>query len=107
MSTLQDQQAAIDRSIVNELIELTPEWWSSIRLEVDYTNDGEIERYAHKLWSPEVNRDYVEISPRLHRLTRDLGELFARYGRRWSKVTYGAQSNEDGTWSYRADFTYT
>jgi hypothetical protein len=103
---LQNAEGPIDREIVSELIEMTPESWSEIVLEVEFCTQDGLEKYSHVVWSPGRESEAVSPSSNLFDATYRLGELFAEYGKRWSKVTYHVRMGEDGRWGYVADFDY-
>lgn len=103
---LQDEEAAIDQEIVNELIALTPEWWRAATLEVTYSTDGGVLRLAHVISSPEGHREIVDLSGELFDATYRLGRLFEQHGRHWKSVLYCIQLEQDGSWKYTVDFRY-
>jgi hypothetical protein len=107
MPTLQELETPIDKRIVEEVIALTPETWTAARLEVTYSQDGEIERYSHVISSLEDHGEPVVPSDELFDLTRELGVLFRRYGKHWRKATYVARLENGGGWKYSVDFEYS
>lgn len=103
---LQREEKPLDEGISRELVSLTPEWWRAVVLEVRYSCADGVDRYEHVISSPEAHRDPVVPSDELFDLTRRLRELFSRYGRPWTTVTYRVDVREDGTFSYVAQFEY-
>ena len=104
---LQEEETLIDQEIVNELIELAPESWRSIILEVTCEQSGEnVGSYDHVVWSPEGHKDIVTSSDKIFDATYRLGMLFEQFGRHWRKVTYRVHCQEDGSWKYKVNFEY-
>jgi len=106
MPTLQEEETPIDQQIVNELVELTPEWWKSAVLEVTFSDVGGVERYSHVISSPEGHKEPIDPSEALHRATYRLGELFRQHGRRWKSARYEVRLQQGGTWKYTVNFVY-
>ena len=106
MGQLQDEETPIDREIVTELIELTPSSWQQATLEVTYSSDGTVERYAHAISSPEGRREIIDVSEKLFDATYRLGALFRRHGRHWKRVTYAVRLSDNGDYDYTVDFGY-
>ena len=100
------QLQGIDREIIDELIELTPDSWNAAVLEVVYSAEQGIEKYAHVILSPEGHKDLIYPSEKIFAATHQLGLLFRRYGRRWRKAKYEVRLQDDGTWKYIVDFEY-
>jgi hypothetical protein len=100
------QQPALEQSIGSELLDTTPEHWKRIRLEVDYRQEGGVESYGHEISSPEGHGEPVAPSERLMELTRELGERFAREGRRFSRLVAELAEKDDGNWRFRFDYSY-
>jgi hypothetical protein len=103
---IQEGETKIDKEIVTELIELTPEWWNSVILEVVYTCDGDNDNYDHCISSPGGNKEIIEPSGKIFDATYRLGKLFREHGKHWKKVTYKTWIQKDGTWSYKVNFEY-
>jgi hypothetical protein len=103
---LQEEEGPIDEAIVNELVELTPEWWRSAALEVTYSTENGIEKYAHIIRSLDGHKDPVLPSDKLYATTHDLGLLFRRHGKQWKRARYEIRLQDDGTWKYTVDFEY-
>lgn len=107
MATLQELEGPIDEAIVREVIAATPEWWQAAVLEVTCTKaPGDMEGMAHMITSPQGHRDVVQPTDEILDLTHQLLDLFARFGKRWRKVTYRIEMTADGNWNYVADFDY-
>jgi hypothetical protein len=103
---LQIEETAIDRAIVNEVVALTPEWWKSAILEVALTEENDIVKMRHAIYSSE-NDDQVVASDELMQLTYELAELFRRYDAKWTKVKYNIVLQSDESWKYTVDFSYS
>ncbi len=106
MGKLQDEEVALDREIVDELVVLTPEWWRAADLSVTYAVENGIERYAHTISSPEGNREVVHASEELFDATHRLGLLFRKHGRQWRRVTYKVRQEQGESWCYEVTFEY-
>jgi hypothetical protein len=104
--TLQEEEAAIDQQIADELVELTPESWRSASIEVTYSTRDGVEKYSHVISSPEGNKEPIDPSERLFALTHQLGQLFRRHGKHWKRAKYEVRLQEDGDWKYTVDFDY-
>lgn len=102
----QEEEAPIDEAIVNEVVELTPEWWRSVALEVTYSTENGIERYAHVISSLEGHKEPVVPSDKLYAATHDLGLLFRSHGKQWKRARYELRLQDDGSWKYAVDFEY-
>jgi hypothetical protein len=100
---LQAEQAPIDRAIVEELISLVPEAWTSAVLEVRRSSD---DTYEHDITSPERKRGIVMVSDMLFMKTRELSLLFERYGAPFARVRYRVDRLKGGNWKFKADFEY-
>lgn len=103
---LQEEEASIDEEIVNELIELTPEPWHSAALEVTYSTENGVEKYAHVISSLEGHKEPVFPSDKLYAATRELGLLFRRHGKQWRQARYEIRLQQDDSWKYTVDFEY-
>jgi hypothetical protein len=103
---LQEEEARIDREIVNELVELTPEWWKVAVLDVRFSDDDGIERYEHVISNPEGHNEPVDPSAELLDATYRLGQVFRCYGRHWQTAKYVIHLQQDGSWKYTVDFGY-
>ncbi|MEW6363638.1 MAG: hypothetical protein AB1714_03250 [Acidobacteriota bacterium] len=103
---LQEEEAPIDEAIVNEVVELTPEWWRSAALEVTYSSEDGIEKYAHVISSLDGHKEPVVPSDKLYAATHDLGSLFRRDGKHWKRVRYEIRLQDDGSWKYTVAFEY-
>lgn len=107
MSTLQEQQAPIDRLIVNALISATPDWWSSAVIEIERIEEpGGIETLRQVIISPEMHNDLVSSTPELHEAIIALADLFRGMGVVWSKAVYQIELLPDGNWKYSGRFEY-
>ena len=106
MGKLQEEEAPIDEAIVNELVELTPERWRSAALEVTYSTENGVEKYAHVISSLEGHKEPVFPSEKLYAETHDLGLLFRRHGKQWKRARYEIRLQDDGSWKYTVDFDY-
>lgn len=100
------EKPELEQSIAGELLDSTPEHWSRIRLEVDYWLEGGVENYGHEISSPQGHGEPVMPSERLMDLTRELGERFARQGRRFSRMVAELSEKDDGNWRFRFDYSY-
>jgi hypothetical protein len=103
---LQKEEALLDQEIASELIELTPEWWTSIILDIEYSFEFGMEKYTHVISSSEGHKDIIEPSDKLFDATDRLGKLFQRHGKRWRRATYNLQLANDGNWKYIVTFGY-
>ena len=107
MYTLQEQQAPIDRLIVNELITATPEWWNSAILEIERIEEpGGIEKFRQVIISPEKCKDIVSSTPELHEAVIRLADVFRDFGEVWSKAIYQVELLPDNSWKYNVRFEY-
>ena len=106
MAALQEEETPIDKAIVDELVTLTPEWWGAAVLTIEYSKDGDVEKYSHEISSPEGHKEPVTPSEELFDLTHRLGLLFRRHGKQWKRATYRANAGRDETWRYTVDFEY-
>lgn len=104
--TLQEEQRPVDVAIVRELVELSPEWWDSVALDVTRSVVDGVEKHSHVISSPDGHRDAVIPSEALFEATYRLSQLFAGRGRAWERVSYVARQLADGSWSYQASFHY-
>ena len=105
-AALQDEETAIDQEIVNELVELTPDWWKAAVLHVTFSNEGGIERYEHVISSPEGHKEPIDPPTKLLDATYRLGQVFHRHGRHWKTATYTIELKPDGSWKYTVNFGY-
>ena len=107
MATLQELERPIDEAIVDRLVEATPEWWKSAVLEVTRTTEANgMVGFTHRITSPEGHRDIVVTTDEIFHLTKQLADLFTRFGGPWKKVSYAIHENPGGGWHYSADFVY-
>ena len=63
-ASLQQEETPLDEEIAKELVAITPEFWSSILLEVTFYADGAMEHYAHVISSPalsEITLAFAEV----------------------------------------------
>jgi hypothetical protein len=103
---LKEEETPIDQEIVNELVELTPEWWKAAVLDVTFSEDGGVERYEHVISSPEGHKEPVDSSAELLDATYRLGQVFRRHGRHWKTAKYAIYLKQDNSWKYTVDFSY-
>ena len=103
---LQREETPLDQEIVREVIALTPDSWRAATLEVTYSEEDGVQRYAHVISSPEGHKAPIMPSEALFDATHRLGLLFERHGRRWRAVTYRVDLEDDGELRYVADFSY-
>ncbi len=61
--TFQEEGTPIDHEIVRELVELPPEWWKAVVLDVRFSDDGDVERYEHVILSPEGHKEAIDPQP--------------------------------------------
>lgn len=107
MPDLQELERPIDETIVSALIEATPGWWKTAKLEIVWSpkKDG-IEGFQHSITSPEGHRDIVQATDAIFAATFQLADLFRRFGKPWKKVAYSVTQTKSGDWDYSADFEY-
>ena len=103
---LQEEETPIDQEIVNELVELTPEWWKAAVLDVSFSDEGGVERYEHVISNPEGHKEPIDPSAELLDATYRLGQVFRRHGRHWRTAKYAIHLRQDGSWKYTVDFSY-
>jgi hypothetical protein len=103
---LKEEETPIDQEIVNELVELTPEWWKAVVLDVTFSEDGGVERYEHVISSPEGHKEPVDPSAELLDATYRLGQVFRRHGRHWKTAKYAINLKQDNSWKYTVAFSY-
>lgn len=103
---LQDEEGPLDEAIVNEVVELTPQWWRAVALDVSYSADGGIEKYSHVISSLDGHKEPVFPSDRLYAATHELGLLFRRHGTQWKRARYELRLQDDGSWKYNVTFEY-
>jgi hypothetical protein len=103
---LKDEETPIDREIVNELVELTPEWWKAAVLDVSFSEKDGVARYEHVISSPEGQKEPIDPSAELLDATYRLGQVFRRHGRHWRNAGYSIHLQQDGKWKYTVDFGY-
>jgi hypothetical protein len=103
---LQEEETPIDQEIVNELVELTPEWWNAAVLDVSFLENDGVERYEHIISSPEGHKEPIDPSAELIDATYRLGQVFRRHGHHWKTAKYAIQLKQDGSWKYTVDFSY-
>jgi hypothetical protein len=107
MTTLQERERAIDESIVEQLVQATPEWWKAAVLKITRsTKPGGIEGFAHLITSPEGYRDVVQATDETFQLTMQLADLFTTFGKPWQQVVYSVSQSANGSWKYTADYGY-
>jgi len=106
MGELQTEERAIDEEIVNELVELTPEWWRSAALDVACTLDQGVEKCSHVISSLESYKEPVFPSEKLFTATHKLALLFRRHGKQWKRARYEIRLQDDGSWKYNVNFEY-
>ena len=106
MDTLPEQQR-LHQAILDELLECTPESWSSIRYEVTCAwNEGSPKQLSHEIISPEGHAEQILASRRLLEATQQLAVLCGREGARWKRMNALASSNEQDQWKLAVDFEY-
>ena|SRR6185503_6142293 len=103
---LQEEETRIDEAIVNELVKLTPQWWRAASLDVTYSTESGVEKYAHVISSLEGHKEAVFPSDKLYAETHALGLLFRRHGQQWKRARYEIRLQDDGSWKYTVDFAY-
>jgi len=107
-TTLQDEQAPIDKAIADELIVATPEWWASAQLEVSATSPNEAgESLRYTISNPDGLQDRVEPTPELRQPVERLAGVFGKRGHPWRYVRYTARqlpNSED--WDCDIEFKY-
>ncbi len=91
---------------MNELIDLTPEWWNEVTLTVTYDLESGVEKYSHVITSPERNSEAITPSEKLFEATYKLGQLFRDHGRHWQRVIFTVKRVDQEEWNYTADFSY-
>ena len=102
-----DEEALIERSIINELIAVTPEHWSKIRMVVEFrVEPGGHEGLAHTVLSPQGHRDLIEPSSKTYDLTFKLRELFKKWARGWKRADINAELDDEGAWKYEVQYEY-
>jgi hypothetical protein len=105
-----DAQTPLHTSIADELIMITPQHWSRIKLALvrrttSPGGGGEVDAVAHTISSPDGHPELVLPSEKLLERTRELDLLFRRHGARWTTVEYLVTTEED-SWSWKVAFTY-
>lgn len=103
---LQKEQTAIDQSIASELIAITPEWWSAIRLEVKCTVQETSMSLRLTVGSPEGHHDTIEPPSELYDAVLDLYDLFKRHSHPWKRVVYVVTHQPGDEWRFEAEFSY-
>jgi hypothetical protein len=106
MATLQDEQAPIDRQIVEAVIDLLPETWESANLTVNRHREGENEKLSIAVTSPEGHKDLILPEQHIYDLLYQLIDCFARHGRVWNQVKYALTLDDDDNWHFIIDFKY-
>jgi hypothetical protein len=102
-------QTPLHTSIADELIMITPQHWSEIRLLLVRDQGAPQDDLGnavltHTLSSPD-GQEVVTPSDVLFERTRALELLFRKQGRTWRTVEYVVTVEEDN-WSWRVAFTY-
>ncbi len=103
-------QTPLHTSIADELIAITPERWSKIKLvlvrkPVPTESNLDDEGVSHVISSLEGHSEVVWPSVKLFERTHELDLLFQRHGARWRTVEY-VVTTEDDSWSWDVAFTY-
>ena len=107
MATLQELERPIDGATVNALIEATPDWWKSAKLEIMRTTRSPgVEGLAHLITSPEGHREIVQATDAIFAASFRLSDLFASFDKPWKRVVFTVVQAADGHWRYTADYEY-
>lgn len=106
MQSLQEQQAPIDAQIVRELIAATPENWRSAKMTVERHQDGDTERVAISINSPEGHRELISATEEIIAAIYSLIDFFKQHGKIWAKAIYFAQLTSEDDWRFEATFEY-
>jgi hypothetical protein len=105
MRTPQDEDA-IHKEIVDQLIIATPEWWDYAILTVSQSPQDDVDTCEHSISNPKHPADCVEATEQLMSATRSLALFYKRRRTPWSRATYEVWQREDGQWAFKAEFTY-
>jgi hypothetical protein len=105
MDSLEHQTRLIQK-ILDELLMLTPESWSSILYAVACAWDSDrLVTMSHEISSPEGHRDPVEPSPALIAATQELARVFHDTGLRWKGMRALAIC-DSSRWKLEVDHQY-
>ena len=98
-------QLKLMTDIVNELISVTPEWWKSAVLRLEFKYNGDESSCSHEIHCREHVQDIVVATDELMSATRQLGLAMQDKGRLKS-ATITVCEDASGQWSYITDFAY-
>jgi hypothetical protein len=102
---LEQKQPILD--IVNALLVLLPNDWTSAELSIERkVYDGGVEGCAHLITGPSGSREFVEPSDDLYQKTWSLAMLFQRHGRPWQHARLRVQLTSEADWEYTIEFGY-
>jgi hypothetical protein len=105
VADLQELERPIDEAISRSLVELIPDTWDSIQLEIT-RDDANEDTFAHVITGPQGHRELIMPSDTIFEHTFKLADLFSSFGKLWKKVVYTVERKADGNWKYSADFIY-
>lgn len=104
--TLEAEQRPVILAVVNALLSVLPDSWTSAQLKLEQTAyDGGVLGCKHSIINPGA-KEFVEPSDELYEATGNLSGLFARYGRPWKRAMLEVELAPDGKWDYTIDFDY-
>ena len=106
MQSLQEQQAPIDRQIVEALIAATPETWNSAEMVVERQQAGSQEKMVIVISSPDGHKDLIGPTDDIYEALYKLSDVFLKAGKPWTKVEYWVGLDDQGQWKYRVQFSY-
>ncbi len=106
MPTLQQEQQAIDESIIRSVLQSIPPDWTAAILTLERRRESSgIGDFAHSLASGDGRRP-VAPDDSLYDATFRLDEVFRRHGACLTRVTYRVERRVGGEWSYSADYEH-
>jgi hypothetical protein len=101
-----DNEDDIHHEIVDQLVIATPEWWSFARFSVTQTGTGSVDSYEFRIENASYPDDNVEPTEELISAVRALSLWYKKLEQPWTTVIYNLNQNADGSWRFKAEFTY-
>ena len=99
-------QTPINQALANAMISATPEYWDSIKLEIELDKQGYDISMKHVISSPEGYENAIMLTNEIAKATYRLSKLFESNNKAWKKAVFIAAKNDEGKWVMDCQYEY-
>ena len=99
-------ESELHRTIVNELVTATPEWWDCAYLTMQFQLEERDASCIHIISNPLHPKDCVVATSELADATAALFQYYRAKGHTLVSAKYDVRQTESGDWAFKTEFEY-